>query len=236
MDGPRVPDRNACPVLLSSGRVENHVDRLVAGDHCEVGTALDATWSRVYNALAHQEGGHTMEETSKASGVGDRILGTATIWRLAQIVLILAAAYLYLLIPSFGGVLQGQRITSEPHTANLLKLAGIGVGIGLCIGLALKDFSKGRIAFAPDWPTFILNMVGAGIFVVVSVALDVVALNNSVLARGPYKDAVIIAPLLPFVWAGLALMALVRPKLPPPPSAEDAARPPADDSLVTMAP
>jgi len=177
-----------------------------------------------------------MTQTSRASGVGDKILGTSAIWRLAQIVLVLAAAYLYLMIPSFGAVLQGQRITGEPHTENLLKLLGIGLGMGLCIGLALKDFSRGGIAFAPDWPTFIIHGAMSGVFVVVAVALNVVALSGSVLGRGPYKDAAIIAPLIPFVWAGLALTTLVRPKLPPAAPPQDEVPPAQDDSVVTMVP
>ena len=174
-----------------------------------------------------------MQEPGQTSGLGERILGTANIWRLAQVVLILAAAYFYMGVGSFAAQIQQHRLFFEPHTALLLRLTALGIGIGLCIGLALKDFSRGQVEFAPDWPALVINLLGAAAFLAAEVALGIGAVKDTGVLRGAIKNAVVTAPLLPFVWTGLALTTLVRPKLAPPP----APRPPVqDNSIITMAP
>lgn len=149
---------------------------------------------------------------SEPSNPIDKILSTALIWRLAQIVLVLAAALLYFALGRFGGDLQAARAMAWPHTVMLVKSILIGLGIGLCLGLALKDLSKGRIAFVVDWPTLIINLVAAGVFAIVAVSFNVSALLNLSLIRGPLGAAVVSSPLLPFIWMGLALTTIVQAK------------------------
>ena len=138
--------------------------------------------------------------------------GMGLVWRLAQIVLVLAAAYLYFFLGSFGGRLHDDRLWGNPHTWPLVQAALVGAGIGLCIGLALKDFSKSDISLSIDWPTVIFNLLGASVFIAVAVALNTAALNNVEALRGPIKDAVVLSPLLPFIWVGLTLTTVVRGK------------------------
>ena len=153
-----------------------------------------------------------MEETVKTPSASERFLPSTLIWRLAQIVLILAACYLYILVGSFGGLLQRDRLFGNPHTVPLVKAVLVGLGIGVCIGLAIKDLRSGRVQLAVDWPTLIFNLLGAAAFVALSVALNVSAIKNTDIMRGPIKDAVILDPLVPFIWVGLALTSIVRSK------------------------
>ena len=136
--------------------------------------------------------------------------GLGAIWRLAQVVLVLAAAYLYFMLGSFGAVLQRDRLFSNDHTWPLIQSALVGVALGLCIGLALKDLSRGGVKFVVDWPTIIINALAAGAFVAVAISLNLAALKNVEALRGPIKDAVVLSPLMPFVWIGLTLTTLVR--------------------------
>lgn len=157
-----------------------------------------------------------MDDATKAPSVINRIFSTALIWRLAQIVLILVACYLYFSLGSFGGLLQRDRLMGNPHTVPLLKAALVGVGMGLCIGLALKDLTGGGIAFSFDWATIILNILAASVFVVVAISLNLSALRNTGYIGGPIKDAVTLSPLLPFVWIGLSISTIIQPKKPAP--------------------
>lgn len=154
-----------------------------------------------------------MQEETKKPSLGDQVLSTALIWRLAQVVLVLAAAYLYFLVSSFGGNLQQARLFSTPHTGLLIQLAAVGVALGLCVGLALKDFSRGRIEFHVDWPALLINLIVAGFFVALSIALDLAALQNIAIMTSAAKNAVMIDPLIPFVWVGLALTTLLRARV-----------------------
>jgi len=149
-----------------------------------------------------------MQDTPQTTPAADTGLGA--IWRLAQVVLAIASAYLYFMLGSFGAVLQRDRLFSNDHTGLLVQSALVGVALGLCLGLALKDLSKGRIVFRIDWPTIIINLLAAGVFVAVAVALNMAALKNVEALRGPIKDAVVLSPLLPFVWVGLTLTTIVR--------------------------
>jgi hypothetical protein len=137
--------------------------------------------------------------------------GLGVIWRLAQIVLVLAAAYLYFMLGSFGGLLQRDRLFGNPHTWPLIQAALVGLGLGLCIGLALKDLSRGMM-LRVDWSTLVINILAAAVFIAVAVGLNASALKNTTFITGPIKDAVVLSPLLPFVWVGLALTTIVQPK------------------------
>ncbi len=151
-----------------------------------------------------------MQDSLSTPPSGDKGLGL--IWRLAQIVLVLAAAYLYFFAGSFAGLLQRDRLFSNPHTWPLIQAVFVGLGIGVCLGLAVKDLSKGEIVLHLDWPTLLINLIAAGVFVAVAVSLDVAAVRNTAIIQGPIKDAVIASPLVPFVWVGLALASIVRKK------------------------
>ena len=153
-----------------------------------------------------------MQEEAKKPSLGDRVLSTALIWRLAQVVLALAAAYLYFIVGSFGARLQQDRIFGNPHTGALIQTVLVGIGLGLCVGLAIKDLTRGAVEFHVDWPTLLINLVIAGIFVVISIVLDIAAMKNSAIATSAAKSAVLLDPLIPFAWVGLALTSLVRPK------------------------
>jgi|GEM_PF-6216629 len=153
------------------------------------------------------------EETQRpASSFSDRVLSTALIWRLAQIVLVLAAAYLYFYFGSFAAALQQLRVFGTPHGAFLLRLVVVGVGMGLCIGFALKDFSKGEVVFAPDWPTLLINLVASGIFVAIAFSFELGALRNEKYIHGLLLAAATQGPLLPFIWVGLTLTTPLQPK------------------------
>ena len=140
----------------------------------------------------------------------DRLLSNSLIWRLAQIVLVLAAALLYVAYGSFGGELQTSRLMLWPHTVLLVKAILIGLGIGVCIGLALKDLSSGRVAFVLDWPTLLISLVVAGFFTAVAISFHVAAQSNQELVKDALGAAVVTGPLLPFVWVGLALTTVLR--------------------------
>jgi hypothetical protein len=149
-----------------------------------------------------------MQETPQTPPAEDKGLGA--IWRLAQIVLVLAASYLYFQLGSFGGLLQRDRLFGNAHTWPLVQAVLVGAAIGLCLGLALKDLSKGRIVFVIDWPTILINVIAAGVFIAVAVSLNVAALKNVAALHGPIKDAIVLSPLLPFIWVGLTLTTIVR--------------------------
>jgi hypothetical protein len=138
-------------------------------------------------------------------------LSDALIWRLAQIVLVLAAMYLYFTVRSFGGLLQRDRLFGNPHTGGLVQAIIVGLALGLCIGLALKDLSQG-VVLAIDWPTIVINLLAAGLFVAVAIGLNLEALRNVTVLQGAIKDAVVLSPLLPFVWVGLTLTTVVQGK------------------------
>ncbi len=133
-------------------------------------------------------------------------------WRLAQIVLVLAASYLYILFSSIGGLLQRDRLMSNPHMVPMIQTALLGIGIGLCIGFALKSFSSGQWTISIDWPTLIINLLAAGAFAVISFSFAIAAARNTGILMGPYRDATWLSPLLPFVWIGLTLSASVKSK------------------------
>lgn len=154
------------------------------------------------------------EPTASASPdkMVDKVLSTSVIWRLAQIVLVLAASYLYFYAGSFGGILQQNRLLITPHTDLLIKAALTGLGVGLCIGLALKNFSSGQVVFSVDWPTLIINLIAAFVFVGASITADIAGLTDTPLLSGGIKNAIIVSPLLAFVWVGLTLTTLVQPK------------------------
>jgi hypothetical protein len=133
-------------------------------------------------------------------------------WRLAQIVLVLAASYLYILFANIGGVLQRARLMSEPHTSAIVQTALLGIGIGLCIGFALKSFSSGTWAISIDWPTIIINIVACGGFAIIAFSTAIAAERNTGILMGPYREATWLSPLLPFVWIGLTLSTIVKAK------------------------
>jgi hypothetical protein len=141
----------------------------------------------------------------------DRVLSTALIWRLAQVVFVLAAALLYLEFGRFGAELQTTRAMSVPHLSGLLKLILVGLGIGICIGLALKNLSTGRVRLVIDGPTLLISLLAAAFFVAVSVSFDVAAIANTTLVKGPLGHAVVVGPLLPYVWIGFALASVIQP-------------------------
>lgn len=145
-----------------------------------------------------------MQESKDSPGRLDSL-----IWRLAQVVLVLAAAYLYFMLRSFGGLLQRDRLIGNPHTTPLIQAVLVGLGIGICIGLALKDLRRG-FTFTIEWPTLAINIGPATVFVAVSIALNIQATTGVALVQGAIKDAVTLDPLLPFVWIGLALTTILR--------------------------
>ena len=153
-----------------------------------------------------------MQEEPKKPSPADKLLSTAVIWRLTQVVLVLAAAYLYFSLGSFGGLLQQNRLIGNPHSRELLQAVLVGIALGLCLGFALKDLSSGKMALVVDWPTLIINLLAAGVFVVVSFSLNFAALANVASTAGPIKDAVTLSPLVPFVWVGLTLTTLIQPR------------------------
>jgi hypothetical protein len=153
-----------------------------------------------------------MQEETKQVSLGDRVLSTAMIWRLAQVVLVLAAALLFLRVASFGNQLQQARLFFNPHTGLLIQAALVGIGLGVCVGLAIKDFTSGRIEFHVDWPTLLINLVAAGVFVALSIAVDISSVQNGVIDASAAKSAVLLDPLLPFAWVGLTLTSLLRAK------------------------
>jgi hypothetical protein len=136
------------------------------------------------------------------------------VWRLAQIVLVLAAAYLYFYLGSFAGFLQQERIFGNPHAMLLIKLALVGIGAGICLGLATKNLSNGEVIIAVDWPTLVINLLAAGVFVAVSISFNIAAIKSTAIMQGPIKDALIANPLFPFVWVGLTLATLVQVRKP----------------------
>jgi ABC-type arginine/histidine transport system permease subunit len=138
--------------------------------------------------------------------------GASLTWRLTQIVLVLAAAYLYILFASVGGLLQRDRLMSNPHMTAMIQVALLGIGIGLCIGFALKTFGSGQFAIVVDWPTLVINLLAAGIFAVIAFSFAVAAARNTDVLRGAYRDATWLSPLLPFVWIGLTLSTIVKAK------------------------
>ena len=133
-------------------------------------------------------------------------------WRLAQIVLVLAASYLYILFASIGGLLQRDRLMSNPHMTAMIETALIGIGIGLCIGFALKNLGSGQFVVSVDWPTLIINLLAAGVFAVISFSFAIAAARNTDILKGAYRDATWLSPLLPFVWIGLTLSTIIKPK------------------------
>lgn len=133
-------------------------------------------------------------------------------WRLAQIVLVLAASYLYIIFGSIGGVLQRDRLMGNPHMTAMIQTALLGIGIGLCIGLALKTFSSDAWKISIDWPTLVINLLAAGAFAVIAFSFAVATARNTGILMGPYRDATWLSPLLPFVWIGLILSTIVKPK------------------------
>jgi hypothetical protein len=80
-----------------------------------------------------------MQETTPVPQPPSGEKGLGFIWRLAQIVLVMAAAYLYFYAGSLAGLLQRDRLFSNPHTEVLIKVILVGIGIGLCVGMAIKD-------------------------------------------------------------------------------------------------
>lgn len=149
-----------------------------------------------------------MEDTPQITRADDKGLGA--IWRLAQVVFALATAFFYFQLGSFGAVLQRDRLFSNEHTGLLVQSALLGLALGICLGFALKDLSKGRIVLHLDWPTIIINILVASVFIAVAVSLNLAALKNVQALRGPIKDAIALSPLMPFVWVGLALTTIVR--------------------------
>jgi hypothetical protein len=138
--------------------------------------------------------------------------GASLIWRMAQIVLVLAASYFYFLFGSVGGILQRDRLIGNEHTVPLIQTALLGIAIGLCIGLALKNLSNGQFRWSVDWLTLLINLAVAGVFAFVAISYAVAAVRNTEIITGAIKDATWLSPLLPFVWIGLTLTTLIRPK------------------------
>ncbi len=148
-------------------------------------------------------------ETPKSD---NKDMGSTLTWRLTQIVLVLAASYLYFLFASIGGLLQRDRLFANPHTGAILQTAALGVGIGICIGFALKNLANRRIAISVDWPTLIINLVAAGVFAAASFSYAIAAVRNTVVISGALKNATWLSPLLPFVWIGLTITTIVKAK------------------------
>jgi hypothetical protein len=150
-----------------------------------------------------------MQDASSPSPAGQRI-SNGMIWRLAQIVLVLAAMYLYFLLGSYGVSLWESRLTLMPHTSLLIKAILNGLALGLCIGLALKNLGRGQVTIRVDWPTIIINALGAGLFAAIAIGFNVAAVQDTRFIQSHLKDAVSLSPLVPFVWLGLTITTIVQ--------------------------
>lgn len=149
-------------------------------------------------------------QDASAPPPGRQGISNSMIWRLAQIVLVLAAMYLYFLLGSYGVRLWEARLTLMPHSSLLIKAILNGLALGLCLGLALKNLGNGQITITVDWPTIIINALGAGLFAVIAIGFNVAALQDTKFIQSHLKDAVALSPLVPFVWLGLTITTIVQ--------------------------